>query len=83
LVSTASVNCDECYRADGTPFGWSLANAIVFRKVRQALGLDRCMFACSGAAPMTKETQEFFLSYNIPIYDIYGMSESSGKASFF
>ncbi|OQV22651.1 Long-chain-fatty-acid--CoA ligase ACSBG2 [Hypsibius exemplaris] len=60
-----------------TPFGFSLINAVVFRKVRQQLGLDRCLYACSGAAPMSKETQEFFLSYNIPIYDIYGMSESS------
>jgi long-chain-fatty-acid--CoA ligase ACSBG len=63
--------------SNGTPLGWSLANAIVFKKVREALGLDRCNFTCSGAAPMMKETLEFFLSFNIQIYDIYGMSESS------
>ncbi|XP_055353201.1 long-chain-fatty-acid--CoA ligase ACSBG2-like [Paramacrobiotus metropolitanus] len=62
---------------NGNPLGWTLANAMVFKKVRQALGLDRCIFTCSGAAPMMKETLEYFLSFNIPIYDIYGMSESS------
>lgn len=60
------------------PFGWSLFNTIVYKKVRQSLGLDRCRITFSGAAPMMRETLEFFLSFDIPIYDVYGMSESSG-----
>ena len=72
------LNWHEFSFRESTPFGWTLANALVFKKVRQALGLDRCRFTCSGAAPMMKETQEFFLSLDIPIYDIYGMSECSG-----
>lgn len=66
-------------QANGTPLGWSLANALVFKRVRESLGLQRCRFTCSGAAPIMRETLEFFLSVNIPIYDIYGMSESSGE----
>lgn len=85
LVKSDEKSCEihlillSCDRDSGTPLGYSLANAVVFRKIRQSLGLDRCLYACSGAAPLTKETQEFFISYNIPINDIYGMSESSGK----
>ena len=50
----------------------------MFRKVREALGLDRCSRCFTGAAPITRDTLEFFLSLNIPVYELYGMSESSG-----
>lgn len=63
----------------GTPFGWFLANALVFKKVRKLLGLERCRVCLSGAAPLMKETLEFFFSLNIPLMEVYGMSESSGK----
>nr|XP_014345329.1 PREDICTED: long-chain-fatty-acid--CoA ligase ACSBG2-like [Latimeria chalumnae] len=59
------------------PWGYTLANNLVFKKVQQGLGLDRC--SCyTGAAPITKDTLEFFLSLNIPLYELYGMSESTG-----
>ncbi|XP_033634733.1 long-chain-fatty-acid--CoA ligase ACSBG2-like isoform X1 [Asterias rubens] len=60
------------------PWGWTLANLLVFRKVRQALGLDRCFLTFSAGAPIATDTLNYFLSINIPVYDIYGMSESSG-----
>ncbi|XP_067824331.1 long-chain-fatty-acid--CoA ligase ACSBG2 isoform X2 [Heptranchias perlo] len=55
-----------------------VANKLVFKKVRHALGLNRCTKCYTGAAPITKDTLEFFLSLNIPVYELYGMSESSG-----
>ncbi|MGH0184835.1 UNVERIFIED_CONTAM: hypothetical protein FKN15_017449 [Acipenser sinensis] len=55
-----------------------LANNLVFKKVRAALGLDRCTMCFTGAAPITKDTLEYFMSLNLPIYELYGMSESSG-----
>jgi len=58
-----------------------LANSLVFNKVRAALGLDRCHMCASGAAPISRQTLEFFLSLNIPIMEVYGMSESSGMLS--
>uniref|UniRef100_UPI00398E6EAA LOW QUALITY PROTEIN: long-chain-fatty-acid--CoA ligase ACSBG2-like n=1 Tax=Pristiophorus japonicus TaxID=55135 RepID=UPI00398E6EAA len=60
------------------PWGYSLANKLVYKKVRGALGLDRCTKCLTGAAPISKETLEFFLSLRIPLYELYGMSESSG-----
>lgn len=63
---------------NAVPWGFTLANSIVFKKVSAALGLDRCKFCITGAAPITKETLEYFMSLNIPIMEIYGMSESSG-----
>ncbi|XP_019368910.1 PREDICTED: long-chain-fatty-acid--CoA ligase ACSBG2 isoform X1 [Gavialis gangeticus] len=60
------------------PVNFRLAKQLVYKKVRKALGLDRCTKCYTGAAPITKETVEFFLSLNIPVYELYGMSESSG-----
>uniref|UniRef100_A0A671QS99 Long-chain-fatty-acid--CoA ligase ACSBG2 n=1 Tax=Sinocyclocheilus anshuiensis TaxID=1608454 RepID=A0A671QS99_9TELE len=60
------------------PLNYRLAKCLVFRKVRKALGLDRCTRCYTGAAPITKDTLEFFLSLDIPLFELYGMSESSG-----
>ncbi|NXC02378.1 ACBG2 ligase, partial [Orthonyx spaldingii] len=60
------------------PVNFRLARQLVYRKVRKALGLDRCSKCYTGAAPITRDTLEFFLSLNIPVLELYGMSESSG-----
>ncbi|XP_040010734.1 long-chain-fatty-acid--CoA ligase ACSBG2-like isoform X2 [Xiphias gladius] len=60
------------------PWGFMLANNLVFKKVRAVLGLDRCKIFFTGAAPITKETLEYFMSLNMPLMELYGMSESSG-----
>ncbi|XP_077633977.1 long-chain-fatty-acid--CoA ligase ACSBG2-like isoform X2 [Crocuta crocuta] len=66
------------HRTNETPMSYRMAMALVFSKVKSALGLDRCHSFISGAAPLNKETSEFFLSLDIPIGDMYGLSESSG-----
>uniref|UniRef100_A0A674HK84 Long-chain-fatty-acid--CoA ligase ACSBG2 n=1 Tax=Taeniopygia guttata TaxID=59729 RepID=A0A674HK84_TAEGU len=60
------------------PVNFRLAQQLVYRKVRKAIGLDRCTKCYTGAAPIARETLEFFLSLNIPVLELYGMSESSG-----
>jgi len=64
------------------PYGWSLADYMVFQTVRQALGLDRCTYCVVTAAPVKRDTLEFFLSLNIPLLEIYGLSECSGPHTF-
>lgn len=61
-----------------TPFGWTIAKRLIFSKIRKALGFDRCIFSCSGAAPISREALEFFASINIPVFEALGLSESSG-----
>uniref|UniRef100_A0A673MAH1 long-chain-fatty-acid--CoA ligase n=1 Tax=Sinocyclocheilus rhinocerous TaxID=307959 RepID=A0A673MAH1_9TELE len=63
------------------PWGFTLANALVFKNVRKALGLDRCRTCFTGAAPITKDTLEYFMSLYIPLFELYGMSESTGPHS--
>ncbi|XP_035996841.1 long-chain-fatty-acid--CoA ligase ACSBG2 isoform X1 [Fundulus heteroclitus] len=64
--------------AGRAPVSYHIAKKLVFKKVRKALGLDRCSKCYTGAAPITKDTLEFFLSLDIPVYELYGMSESTG-----
>ena len=61
-----------------TPFGYGLAKALVFKKIRKKLGLDRCRFLGTAAAPISMETLEYFLSLDMPLLEIYGMSENTG-----
>ncbi len=46
--------------------------------MKKALGLQRCWRIASAAAPMSKEILDYFLSLDIRIMEIYGMSECSG-----
>ena len=63
------------------PFLYGLANKLVFSKVREKLGLDRCKLFVSTAAPISMDTLEFFLSLGIPITEVYGMSECTGPGT--
>jgi len=65
-------------RGEDVPWGWWLANTLVFENVKKALGLENTRLCATAAAPIAKETLDYFLSLNIPIYEIYGMSESTG-----
>ena len=68
-------------RGEAKPLLYGLADALVFSKVRQALGLDRSRLQITSAAPISRDTLEFFLSLGIPIYEVYGMSECTGPTT--
>eukprot|EP00007_Cunea_sp_BSH-02190019_P006257 CAMPEP_0174233484 /NCGR_PEP_ID=MMETSP0417-20130205/3506_1 /TAXON_ID=242541 /ORGANISM="Mayorella sp, Strain BSH-02190019" /LENGTH=700 /DNA_ID=CAMNT_0015311701 /DNA_START=243 /DNA_END=2345 /DNA_ORIENTATION=- len=57
-----------------------LAN-VLLKAIRARLGLDRCRFCFSGAAPITRQTLEYFGSLGIHIYQVYGMSECTGPCA--
>jgi long-subunit acyl-CoA synthetase (AMP-forming) len=68
-------------KGEPKPFLYGLANKLVFSKVREKLGLDRCRLQVSAAAPISMDTLEFFLSLGIPITEVYGMSENTGPGT--
>jgi long-subunit acyl-CoA synthetase (AMP-forming) len=48
-----------------------------FAPLREALGLDRARVLHSGAAPIAPEVLEFFIALGLPIFEIYGQTETS------
>lgn len=57
------------------------ADAAVLAPIRAMLGLDRVTWAGSASAPMPLETARFFAGLGLPIYDVYGMTETCGSAT--
>ncbi len=57
-----------------------LADKIVFAKIRERLG-GRVMGAMSGSAAMNPEIAQFFFDIGVPIYDCYGLTETSPAAT--
>jgi long-chain acyl-CoA synthetase len=52
------------------------ADAEILGLLRMLLGLDRCEWAASAAAPMPLEVARFFAGLGMKIYDVYGMTET-------
>jgi long-subunit acyl-CoA synthetase (AMP-forming) len=69
-------------RGEARPLVLPIAKKVVFDKVRERLGLDRARICVTSAAPISKDTLEFFLSLGIPILEVYGMSECTGPATY-
>lgn len=61
--------------------GFLLMDRLVYRKARTNMGLDRCRLPVTGAAPIRPDTVDFFLGLNLPLYEVYGMSECTGPAT--
>ncbi len=62
----------------GASLQYKIANTVVFQKVKTVLGLNKCRYFFSAAAPMSKDVLEYFMSLDIRILEIYGMSECTG-----
>jgi len=65
----------ESRMGDGLWLG--LGNAILFRKVRSAIGPNLKALIC-GSAPLAIETQRFFMMLGIPVLQAYGLTETTG-----
>ena len=74
------------WRAYGrdVPFGvklrWQLANRTVFSKIRAGMG-GRIRALSSGGAPLAPELTEFFWSVGLPVFEGYGLTETSPVVS--
>ncbi|KAJ1212725.1 hypothetical protein NDU88_000375 [Pleurodeles waltl] len=60
------------------PAGYSLADCLVLKKMKADLGLDRCIRPHVGSAPIQKEILDHFMGLNLPIMELYGLTECSG-----
>src|SRR5205823_6037815 len=61
---------------------WSLADHLVFRKIRETLGFDKVEVCISGSAAVSPDMLRFFYGLGIEILEGYGLTETTAPASF-
>src|SRR5256886_11528331 len=61
---------------------WSLADRLVFRKIRETLGFDKVEVCISGSAAVSPDMLRFFYGLGIEILEGYGLTETTAPATF-
>ncbi len=64
-----------------TRLAYAVGWVMLYRPLRQRLGLSKVRYAASGAAPISPEVLEFFMGLGLPMYEVYGMTENSAIAT--
>jgi len=54
---------------------------VVFRAIKERIGMRRVRYAASGAAPISPELIQDFIGMGVPLFELYGMTENSAVAT--
>lgn len=73
---SATWRCGEKPASLAVKLKWALADRLVYSKIRAGTG-SRLRMVLSGGAPLSKSLGEFFWTIGIPIYQGYGLTETS------
>ena len=60
---------------------YRLAQWLVLANVRKSLGIDKARFLLSGAAPISPKIVRWFFALGVPMFEIWGMTETCGGSS--
>ncbi len=60
---------------------YAQADVAILGFLRALLGLDQVQWAASAAAPMPLEVAKFMAGLGLKVYDVYGMTETTGAAT--
>jgi long-chain acyl-CoA synthetase len=77
----------ELKRGDGRSIPWltrvglAIGEVLVYRPVRDRLGLSRARWAYTGGAPLGADAYRFFRAFGVNLKQIYGATELSGLAA--
>ena len=61
--------------------GIPLLGGIIKKKAKAKIGMSNCVFAITGAAPINPDILELFHKLGIPLFEGYGMTETSAGAT--
>lgn len=64
-------------RKGRSPWLW-LGNSLVFPKIRKKMLGENLTALICGSAPLTPETQDYFRMLDIPVLQVYGLTETTG-----
>jgi long-chain acyl-CoA synthetase len=59
----------------------ALLDRLVLAKVRAGVGMDRCRFVASSAAPLAADLAESLAALGLPVLELYGLTETTGAAT--
>jgi long-subunit acyl-CoA synthetase (AMP-forming) len=58
-----------------------ILGGIIKKKAKEAIGMTNCVYAITGAAPINPDILKLFHTLDIPLYEGYGMTETTAGAS--
>jgi long-chain-fatty-acid--CoA ligase ACSBG len=68
-------------KQEAPPLLYPVFNSMLLLKIKAALGLDETQIHLFGAAPMKSTSIEYFASLDMPLFNMYGMSETTGATT--
>lgn len=76
------VKMDDGTATDEEIETYNFLDAVAFSQVRPLIGLDECVIAITGAAPIPPEILSWFRTIGVPLSEGYGMSETTAILSW-
>ncbi len=64
-----------------TRLAFEIAYFLVLGNIRKMLGIDRCRWLFTGAAPIAPELIRWYLALGMSMYEVYGQTENGGLAT--
>ena len=58
-----------------------VAEALVLRNIRRLLGIDKCRWLSTAAAPIAPDLIDWYWALGKPMYELYGQTECTGIAT--
>jgi long-chain acyl-CoA synthetase len=72
-------------RFRSVPLYWRMlfffAEKLVFRNIRQLLGIDNCRWLSTAAAPIAPDLIDWYWAMGKPMYEVYGQTECTALAT--
>ena len=78
-TNAARVEAEDQGRSGSALAG--ILDKIALSKVRDGLGMDQVEIAITAAAPIHPDLIRFFQAIGVPLFELYGMSETTGPAT--
>ena len=60
---------------------YGIAKSLILNTIKKAIGLDKCISFYYGAAPLKQSSVDYFASLDMPLLNMYGLSETTGAST--
>ena len=58
-----------------------VADKLVFKNIRRLLGIDKCRWLSTAAAPIAPDLIDWYWAIGKPMYEVYGLTDCTGIAT--